>query len=197
MNGLDWAVAVLVVAGLILGYYRGFVSQLVSIAGLFIAYIVAFTFYKDIAPWIAGVLSTANSEAYEKYGSFLKGLHLDTYVSNAIAFGLLLFVVKIALSIVGRILHWITLTPGIKTINQWSGALLGLAEAALIVIVIVNVMIVIPNETSQRLLKESTFAPHIVNALPSVSDKLNELWDSKTKVNPFSPAALDLREQAE
>jgi uncharacterized membrane protein required for colicin V production len=191
MNGLDWAVAVLVMTGLILGYYRGFVSQLVSIAGLFIAYVVAFTFYKDVAPWIAGVLSTASSEAYQKYDFFVKGFHLDTFVSNAIAFGLLLFGVKIALSIVGRILHWITLTPGIKTINQWTGALLGLTEAALIVIVVVNVMVVIPNDTTQKLLKESTLAPHILNAIPSVSDKLNELWNSKTKVSPFSTATMD------
>jgi uncharacterized membrane protein required for colicin V production len=187
MSGLDWAVAVLVMTGLILGYYRGFVSQLVSIAGLFIAYVVAFTFYKDIAPWIAGLLSNSNSEAYQKYDFFIKGFHLDTYVSNAIAFGLLLLGVKIALSIVGRILHWITLTPGIRTINQWAGALLGLAEAVLIVIVVVNVMTVIPNDTVQRLLKESALAPHVLNALPSVSDKLNELWTSKEKVNPFSP----------
>jgi uncharacterized membrane protein required for colicin V production len=193
MNGLDWAAAVLIIAGLVLGYYRGFVSQLVSIAGLFIAYVVAFTFYKDIAPWIAGVLSLPNSESYAQYQFFVKGLHLDTYVSNAIAFALLLFGVKIALSIVGRVLHWITLTPGIKTINQWTGALLGLAEAVLIVVIAVQVMTVIPNDTTQRLLKDSASAPYILSAIPSVSSKLQELWNSKTKVSPFSISSISYK----
>ncbi|WP_240421442.1 CvpA family protein [Paenibacillus periandrae] len=181
MNGLDWAAVVLILSGLILGYYRGFVSQLVSIVGLFIAYIVAFTFYKDVAIWLVEWFATLNTEAATKYDFFIKGLHLDTYVSNAIAFGLLLFGVKIVLSIVGKILHWITLTPGIKTINQLAGAILGLAEVGIIVVVAIQVMTVIPNDTTQHLLKDSTTAPYFLSALPAVSDKLQELWNSKPK----------------
>jgi uncharacterized membrane protein required for colicin V production len=185
MNGLDWAAAVLLAAGAIMGYYRGLVSQLVSIAGLFIAYVVAFTFYKDVAPWIAGVLSLPHSESYQQYEFLVKGLHLDAYVYNAIAFALLLFGVKIALSIVGRVLNWIALTPGIKTINHWMGTFLGLAEALILLVIAVQVMTVIPNDTTQRLLKGSMFAPYILNALPSVTDKLNELWTGKSQLNPF------------
>ncbi|MCR8636535.1 CvpA family protein [Paenibacillus radicis (ex Xue et al. 2023)] len=179
MNGLDWAAVVLTVAGTMLGYYRGLVSQLVSVAGLFIAYVVAFAFYRDAAPWIAEVLSLPSYETYKKYEFLVKGLNLDAYMYNAIAFALLLFGVKLALSIVGRVLNWIALTPGIKMFNKWSGGLLGFAEAVLLVIIAVQVMTVIPNDTAQRLLKGSTTAPYILNALPSVTDKLHELWNKK------------------
>ncbi|TDG00419.1 CvpA family protein [Paenibacillus piri] len=179
MNGLDWAAAVLTVAGTVLGYYRGLVSQLVSVAGLFIAYVAAFALYRDTAPWIAGVLSLPAYETYRKYEYLVKGLNLDAYMYNAIAFALLFFGVKLALSIVGRVLNWIALTPGIKTLNKWSGALLGFAEAALLVIVAVHVMTVIPNDTAQRLLKQSAAAPYILNAVPVLNDKLHELWDKK------------------
>jgi uncharacterized membrane protein required for colicin V production len=180
MNGLDWAAATITVAGTLLGYYRGLVSQLVSVAGLFIAYFVAFSFYKDAAPWVAGVLSLPASETYQKYEFLVTGLNLDGYVYNAIAFALLLFGVKIALSFIGRILNLIALTPGIKTLNKWSGAVLGLAEAVLLLVIAVQVMTVVPNDTVQHLLKESKSAPYILNALPSVTDKLQDIWQGKT-----------------
>ncbi|MDF2960105.1 MAG: colicin production protein [Paenibacillus sp.] len=179
MNGLDWAAAVLTVAGTLLGYYRGLVSQLVSVAGLFIAYVAAFAFYRDTAPWIAGVLSLPAYETYQKYEFLVKGLNLDAYMYNAIAFALLFFGVKLALSIVGRVLNWIALTPGIKTVNKWSGALLGLLEAVLLVVIAVKVMTVVPNDTAQRLLKGSVTTPYILQALPTVTDKLHELWEKK------------------
>lgn len=182
MNGLDWAAAVILIAGTLMGFYRGIVSQLVSVAGLIVAYVVAFAFYKDAAPWIAEALSLPAYASYQKYEFLVKGLHLDTYMYNAIAFALLLFGVKLVLSIVGRVLNWIALTPGIKLINQWSGALLGLTEALLLVIVAVQVMTVVPNDSIQQLLKGSKTAPYLLNAIPSVSDKLHELWDQKKSI---------------
>ncbi|GAA4837397.1 CvpA family protein [Paenibacillus vulneris] len=180
MNGLDWAAAVIALTGTVLGYYRGLVSQIVSVAGLFIAYLVAFALYPYMAPLVAGVLALPDNETFRQYEQMMKGLHLDTYIYNAIAFAVLLFGVKFALSLAGRILNWIVLTPGLKTINQWSGALLGLAEAALIIVIAVQVMSVIPNETVRHLLDGSKSAPYIYNALPSVTDKLHELWNKKT-----------------
>ncbi|WP_282937122.1 CvpA family protein [Paenibacillus sp. RC67] len=180
MNGLDWAAAVITVTGTVLGYYRGLVSQIVSVAGLFIAYLVAFALYQQTAPLVAGVISLPANESFQKYESLMKELHIDTYMYNAIAFALLLFGVKFALSLVGRILNWIALTPGLKTINQWSGALLGFAEAVLLIVIAVQVMTVIPNETVRHLLDGSKSAPYIYNAIPSVTDKLHELWNKKT-----------------
>lgn len=182
MNGLDWAAAVILLAGTVIGFYRGLVSQLVSVAGLIVAYMVAFAFYKEAAPWIAQALSLPSYASYQKYEYLVKGLHLDTYMYNAIAFALLLFGVKLALSIVGRILNWIALTPGIKLINQWSGAALGAAEALVLIIVAVQVMTVLPNDSVQQLLKSSQAAPYLMNAVPAVSDKLHELWDQSKSV---------------
>ncbi|OXM86717.1 CvpA family protein [Paenibacillus rigui] len=179
MNGLDWAAAVILIAGTVMGFYRGLVSQLVSVAGLIVAYLVAFTFYKDAAPLLAEALSLPSYASYQKYEYLVKGLHLETYVYNAIAFALLLFGVKLVMSIVGRVLNWIALTPGIKLMNQWSGALLGLTEALLLIIVAVQVMTVLPNDSVQQLLKGSKSTPYILNLVPSVSDKLHELWDQK------------------
>lgn len=183
MNGLDWAAAALVAAGALLGFYRGLVSQIVSVAGLIIAYVVAFSFYNQTAPWIAGALSLPAYESYQKFEYLVKGLRFDTYMYNAIAFALLFFGVKFILDLTGRVLNWIALAPGIRTFNQLSGALLGLAEAAVLLVIAVQVMTVIPNDSVQNLLKHSQSAPYILEALPVVTDKLHELWSKSTSIS--------------
>lgn len=179
MNGLDWAVLVIVAAGTVLGFARGFVAQLVSFVGLFIAYLVAFIFYDDVAPIIKNTLGLSGYETYQNYEFLAKELKLDTYVYNALAFAVLLFGVKLAFGIAGRLLGLIASAPGLKQINQWSGAALGLVEALLIVVVAVHVMTVVPNDTAQKLLKQSQMAPYVLEHTPLIADKLQELWKKR------------------
>jgi uncharacterized membrane protein required for colicin V production len=73
-------------------------------------------------------------------------------------------------------LNIITKMPGLNLLNRWSGGLLGLAEAALIIIIAVNVMVIAPSEVLQKLLSGSILAPYLINELPSLAGKLQELW---------------------
>ncbi|MGG1599943.1 CvpA family protein [Paenibacillus naphthalenovorans] len=179
MNGLDWGVLVILAVGIVLGYSRGFIAQLLSIAGLFAAYLIAFAFYDDAAPWFQGMLGYSGHETYSNYAFLTQELHLDTYVYNALAFALLLFGAKFAFSMAGRLLNLLTAAPGLKQINQFSGATLGFIEAALIAVIAVHIMTVLPNDTSQRLLKQSALAPYILERTPVITEKLQELWKSR------------------
>ncbi|MBP1156824.1 MULTISPECIES: CvpA family protein [unclassified Paenibacillus] len=179
MNGLDWGVLVMVAVGMVLGFSRGFVAQLLSIAGLFVAYLIAFAFYDEVAPLVRSMLAFSGHETYQHYEFLAQELHLDTYVYNALAFAILLFGVKIAFSIAGRLFNLLASTPGLKQVNQWSGATLGILEAALIIIIIVHVMTVLPNDTAQRLLKHSIAAPYILENTPVFTNKLQELWENR------------------
>jgi uncharacterized membrane protein required for colicin V production len=166
----------IIALGLLIGYFRGFIAQIVSIAGMILAYLVAFYFYKDIAPLLKNAISLPTYQNYQKYEFIVKGLKLDTYILNAIAFALLFFGVKLALVIIGRALNLLAKTPGLNAVNRWSGALLGLAEALLIVIIAVNVMTIIPSDGNQKLLSSSSIAPYLINELPHVAGKLHDLW---------------------
>ncbi|MCZ8516366.1 CvpA family protein [Paenibacillus filicis] len=189
MNGLDWAVLVIAAAGTVLGYSRGFVGQLISFVGLFIAYLAAFAFYDKLAPLVRDTLALSGYETYQKYEFLTKGLHLDTYVYNGLAFAILFFGVKLAFSVAGRLLNWLASVPGLKLINQWSGALLGFVEASLLIVVAVYVMTVVPNDTAQRLLKQSVTAPYLLEHTPLVTGKLQELWE-KTELNSSSKVKI-------
>lgn len=166
----------IIVLGLLIGYFRGFIAQIVSIAGIILAYLIAFYFYKDVAPLLKNAISLPTYQNYQKYEFVVKGLKLDTYILNAIAFALLFFGVKLALVIIGRALNVLAKTPGLNAINRWSGGLLGLVEALLIVIIAVNVMTIIPSDGNQKLLASSSIAPYLINELPHVAGKLHDLW---------------------
>ena len=152
MNTLDYVMLSIVALGLLLGYFRGFIAQIVSISGFVLAYLVAFYFYRDFAPLLRNAVSLPTYQNYQKYEFIVKGLNLDTYILNALAFAILFFGVKFALVIIGRALNILAKTPGLNFINRWSGALLGLAEALLIIIIAVNVITIIPSNGLQKLL---------------------------------------------
>ncbi|MGO4500567.1 CvpA family protein [Paenibacillus sp. 2RAB27] len=176
VNLLDYVLMSVIALGLLIGYFRGFISQIVSISGMILAYLVAFYFYKDLAPLLKSAISLPTYQNYQKYEFIVKGLNLDTYILNAIAFALLFFGVKLALMVIGRALNLLAKTPGLSAINRWSGALLGLAEALLIIVIAVNVMTIIPSDGSQKLLASSSIAPYLINELPQVAGKLHDLW---------------------
>lgn len=179
MNGLDWAVVVTAAAGTVLGYSRGLIGQLVSFAGFIVAWAVAFIFYDDAAPLIKDVLALSGKEAFQQYEYLASGLHLDTYVYNALAFILLFFVVKLALAVLGRLLNWLASAPGLKRINQLSGAALGLIEATLLVLLAIHALTVIPREEAQGWLKHSRIAPYVLEHTPLLTGRLQELWEKR------------------
>ncbi|TXK85633.1 CvpA family protein [Paenibacillus sp. N3.4] len=176
MNSLDYVMLAIIALGLVLGYLRGFIAQIVSLAGFVLAYLIALYFYKDLARLLPNVVSLPASQNYQKYEFIVKGLNLDTYILNALGFAILFFGVKLALVVMGRLLNKLAKTPGLNFLNRWSGALLGLAEACLIVIIAVNVGTIIPSEGLQKLLSSSSIAPYLINELPNMAGKLHDLW---------------------
>lgn len=179
-NVLDVVVAVMIVGAILLGYYRGFVAQLVSIAGFFIAYLVAYLLFDDLAAVLARALPIHSFQAVEQYAFIIEGLNLDRYLYNALSFALLFAVTKIGLSIVGRILNLVTKVPGVRALNKWSGALLALAEAVLIIVIVVHVMSVLPSESVQEVLEKSKSAAFIMEHMPDTALKLKELWSTRS-----------------
>jgi uncharacterized membrane protein required for colicin V production len=162
MNILDASVCVIFVGALIVGYKRGFINQMVSLLGLIIAYVVAYKFYRQVAPWIGQLLPVQTFAAYSKYEFAIQTLHINDYVINAISFALLFFAVKVALSIVGRLLNIVAKVPGVNLLNRLSGTLLSLLEVTVLVVIVVKIMAIMPADQVQTTLTNSKTAPYIM-----------------------------------
>jgi uncharacterized membrane protein required for colicin V production len=176
LNILDWVIIALFIGGFILGYKRGFISQLVSIAGLFAAYIAAYVFYDELAPLISGGLPLETWESYDKYQMIFENMNLDVYLYNAAAFALIFFGVKIGLSLFAHLLNLIVKVPGLNIINKWSGTALAVTEVALLVIVAVHLMSILPSDRIQVLLDTSTLTQYLFVHIPEAAGRLHELW---------------------
>lgn len=178
MNMFDLILLLIVAGCVILGYVRGLINQLLSIAGLFAAFLIAYLYHRDLAPYLLEKLPLSSFENYNNYEFLIKGLHLDIYAANVLAFALLFFGVKIVLSIVKRILNGIAYLPGLNFLNRTLGAAFGLLEGVLIVVILVNVMTIIPSDNMQSQLAGSSLAPYILEQFPALTGKLHEHWKS-------------------
>lgn len=179
---LDWIILVLLAAGTVWGYHRGLIRQLVSLTGLIAAYYLAYKYYEEAAVLLRRWFSFTDRESLQNYKFLIDKLHIETYVSNAIAFALLFFLVKIVWTVLGRIFHLLATVPGLNLVNRSTGALLAAAEVLVLVIVAVNVMTVIQLPEVQRALEESVTAPYLIKGLPTAAGKLQELWNSGVKI---------------
>ncbi|MFM9327648.1 CvpA family protein [Paenibacillus mesotrionivorans] len=175
MNKLDLAVLVLGLLAFILGYRRGFILQLVSFLSLVVAWIAAYLFYDDLAPYVGRLLPVEVWVDSSSYSTWLKGLRLDQYVIGAVSFAVIVFGVKLVLTAAGHLLNVLAKVPGLNLINRWSGGILGLAEAAVLAAVAIQVMAVLPNEPVQHLLEGSRAAEWSMQQVSLWFAKMKEL----------------------
>lgn len=180
MNKLDLIVLIGLAAAFVFGYRRGFVLQLVSFLGLFVAWLTAYLFYDDIAPWVGGLIPVATFSDYTGYGFILNGLKLEPYIIGAISFALLFVGVKLGLTLAGHLLNVLAKVPGLNMMNRWSGGLLALLETAALAAVAVHVMALLPNDSVQSLLSGSRAAGWTMEWLPTLFGKMKELPSSWT-----------------
>jgi uncharacterized membrane protein required for colicin V production len=175
MNKLDLIVLIGLAAAFIFGYRRGFVLQLVSFLGMFVAWLTAYLFYDDIAPWVGGMIPVEAFADYTGYGFILNGLKLEPYIIGAISFSMLLIGVKTGLTLAGHLLNVLAKVPGLNMMNRWSGGMLALLEAAAVAAVSVHIMTLLPNDTVQAMLSGSRAAGWTMEWLPALFGKMKEL----------------------
>jgi uncharacterized membrane protein required for colicin V production len=176
LNIIDWIIILLLIGGLAMGYSRGLIRQAVHLASFIAAYILAFKFYDDFAPKLMEWIPLSQFEEYNNFSFVAEALQVDRLFYNAVAFALIFFGTKMGLSLVGNLLHIVASLPGLSILNRWGGLLLGFLEVAFILIIAVNVMAVLPWQEGNQLLAESLLGSYLVENVPVIAKKLQELW---------------------
>ena len=195
---IDAVIVAALVASLIIGYMRGFVRQLVSLFGWIIAYLVAYLFYDDLTPWVAKLpffafeseaastsadaAGNVDGSGIEAVGQVASMLGIGIYVQRAIAFGLLFFAAKLAVSAAGWLLHSVASLPVLRTVNRFSGAVLALAEAVVLVFIVLLIMEALPVEATRGLAADSTLFGWVKSHTPSLMEHLQAWWSKPEEV---------------
>lgn len=114
-NSLDIIIAIALAFGVINGFFKGFISQLIGLFGFFIAIWISFKFYQFVELFVGAQNIVADS--------------LVSIVSLVLTFAIAFFAIKFTSSLSQKMIEMI----GLGIINRLAGAGLGLIILLLLV----------------------------------------------------------------
>lgn len=173
---LNIVILLILISGFFVGLRRGFILQLIHITGFVIAFIVAYMYFKDLAPHLKLWIPYPAFDENNSIAMLLNGLDLEDAYYRAIAFAIIFFAVKIILHIIGSALDFVARIPIIKQLNIWAGGVLGFLEVYLIVFIILYIAALLPIESIQNALDHSFIAKGMINNTPIFSKQIENWW---------------------
>lgn len=179
-NPVDVVILVVVLLALAVGYRRGFITQLVSLVGLVIAYFTAYFLYDDLASRIAAWLPLDKWTSGSSYEFLVPRFKVETYLYNALSFALIFLAVKLVLSAIGFMLNLMAKVPGLNALNRLSGALLAGLESVVLIAIVLYLLAVLPSDGMQHVLGGSRLVPYFMDSATKVIQQLVQL--------PFLPS---------
>lgn len=173
---VNFILIVLLIIGVLVGLRRGFILQVLHLTAFIIAFIVAATYYDNVASKLELWIPYPEVMSDSSWAVFLESLPLEAAYYNAIAFGALFFVTKIILQIVATMLDFVADLPLLNVINSWLGAILGFIEVYLLIFVALYILALAPVSVIQDYIDGSSIATYIIEHTPVLTDKLTTYW---------------------
>ncbi|GIN38707.1 CvpA family protein [Heyndrickxia sp. FSL K6-6286] len=173
---INLVILLILVIGFFVGLKRGFILQLIHITGFIIAFIIAYMYFKDLAPHLKLWIPYPALDDNNSIAMLLKGMNLETAYYRAIAFAIIFFAVKIILHIIGSALDFVARLPIIKPLNIWAGGILGFVEVYLIIFILLYIAALLPIDSIQTSLDQSFIAKGIIKNTPFLSKQIEEWW---------------------
>ncbi len=178
---IDLLILLLLLAGLVAGWRRGFIVQVMHIASFIVALIVAWIYYKPLAQqllfWVPYPGFT------EGMGSALAidGIDVDRTFYRVIAFAVIFYAVKIILQIITSMVDYLRYLPVLGSINRLLGAILGFIEAYLLIFILLYVIALLPIAGIQERVDRSILAGLMLEHTPLITSMFQHWWYIYTK----------------
>src|SRR5579859_1919481 len=141
MNIADWMICAILLGNVILAAMQGFFSEVLTMAGLVLGYIVAAWKYRRLAEW---------------FETFLK----NPWLAEILGFLIIFFAILLLFGIAARLARWIMKEAGLKGFDRFLGAVVGLLKGGLMVAVILMGMTAF--QPASKLLQNSQLAPYFL-----------------------------------
>ncbi|GGE17822.1 membrane protein [Marinithermofilum abyssi] len=172
MNMLDLIIVVLVAGGVFRGYRRGFILEVAALAGVFLALFLAYQFRDEMAPVLQQVVPLPKDVSGNALVSFFK---VEEAIYSVMAFVVVFFGVKLLLSLGASLLTSVARLPVLNKINQIGGAGVALIKVVLVLMIFINLMHLLPMETSRQAVENSALSQGILSMTPDMKEILKEL----------------------
>lgn len=143
---IDIIIIGLIAFSILVSLWRGFVSEVLSLAGWVIAFFVASSFY----PYLSGYLTQVNSVYLQN----------SEYLRNGIAAAVLFIITLIVCGIINALLSKIIDTTGLSITDRVLGGAFGALRGILIVAAALFFLDTFTSASQTELWKESQLIPH-------------------------------------
>lgn len=173
---LDLLIVLLLLGGLITGFRRGLIVQIIHMTGFIVALLIAYKYYRPLAEkfvlWIPYPGVTAGSKLSFSVGE----LDLDETFYRLLAFILIFIAVKIVLQIIASMFDYLKYLPVLGFVARLTGALFGFVEFYIITFLMLYLIAMIPTDFIQGLLNKSILAGAMFDHTPLLSETVKKWW---------------------
>ena len=178
---LDILIILLLLSGLITGFRRGLIVQIIHMTGFIIALIVAYKYYQKLAEkfvlWIPYPGVTAGS----KLSFAVEQLDLDETFYRLLAFVLIFLVVKVVLQLFASMFDFLKYLPVLGFISRFIGAAFGFIEFYILIFLVLYLVAMLPVDFIQNILSNSILSDAMFEHTPLLSEAVKNWWYIYTK----------------
>lgn len=175
MNTVDIGLLGLFLLAIFYGYRKGFVKQAIGLVGLVLSILIAYSFSQDTAVYLQKQFPLPPESSHPLFQAILNITSLHQLVYLALAFIVLFFLARLLCKLLGSLLQMFAELPVISFFNHWLGALVGLAQVLVIVLIAVQTLPYLPGMEWKRIVYNSVITQYMLEVSPRVSDQIREI----------------------
>lgn len=178
---LDLILLFLFLGGLITGFRRGLIVQLIHMTGFIIALIVAYIYYIPLSEKFVLWIPYPGVTAASKLSWTVEQLDLDQTFYRVLAFVIIFVVVKFVLQLIASMFDFLKFLPVLGFLSRFGGAVLGLIEFYILIFLLLYLLSMLPLEFIQEMIGKSLLADAIFEHTPIISETVKNWWYIYTK----------------
>ncbi|MFP4477059.1 MAG: CvpA family protein [Desulfatibacillaceae bacterium] len=157
MNNLDGLILLLLLWGLVRGWFRGFIKEICSIIAVFGGFYAAYTYYESISPTVLSVMPTGPDMNWEP-------------ILPTISFMIILAIVFLVISIAGVILKYFLKIASLGWFDKIAGSAFGVLKSVLLIsVILVGFATLLPMDRL-GFVERSQLSPHIMDVSAKMVD---------------------------
>ncbi len=165
MTWIDAAIVIIFLYFIITAFNAGFVRETIGTAAAILGAVLAGLFYRDVADT---VLASIDNET----------------TSSVVAFLIIFLGISVAGQVLAMLVHPAITILQLGIFDQLAGAALGLVKAFVLIEVVLILFVTYPRYHLDQRIKDSQFAPRMLDAAPPLLKILPDVFHSK--VNQFT-----------
>ncbi|MGG0667402.1 CvpA family protein [Sporosarcina koreensis] len=173
---LDLILILLFLGGLITGFRRGLIVQLIHMTGFIVALIVAYIYYKPLSEKFVLWIPYPGVTAASKLSWTVEQLDLDQTFYRVLAFVIIFIVVKFVLQLVASMFDFLKFLPVLGFLSRFGGAILGFIEFYILIFLLLSLIAMLPLDSIQGMLGKSLLADAIFEHTPIISETVKKWW---------------------